>query len=437
MPGVCWDFWHRTLDRNPASADTAGMNDELLAAPQAEDPGVARGGFPAELAAEIRRRALDEPGFMHLTQVARRGGRLVRVGLRPVQLKTGACLQAEHVDAGRTTVRNLDAHAATAALDDILAQSGARELHLVTAVGDLHARVTRKGKLLISRSKALEREATEPLPHDRVKQQPLTSFESGALLKAIGIADADGRIKASMRGKYDQVNEFLRVIDVLADGHGGRAWNVVDCGCGRAYLTFAAHAYLTAVHHGTVRVRGVDRNPALVATARQLAADLDVASDVQFVQADLAACQLDIEPDLLLSLHACDTATDEALARGVEWRCRHILCAPCCQHELQQQLAGGGAMRAVLRHGILRERLADLLADTFRAQLLRILGYRVRVTEFVAPDATARNLLLRAEYAVSPGQSEAVAEYLALRDLWQVTPWLETRLREQLARYLT
>jgi hypothetical protein len=94
-------------------------------------------------------------------------------------------------------------------------------------------------------------------------------------------------------------------------------------------------------------------------------------------------------------------------------------------------------MRAVLRHGILRERLADLLADTFRAQLLRILGYRVRVAEFVSPDATARNLLLRAENAVSPGKSEAVAEYLALRDLWQVTPWLETRLREQLARYLT
>jgi SAM-dependent methyltransferase len=321
-------------------------------------------------------------------------------------------------------------------MDEILTQPGARELHLVTAAGDLHVRVTRKGKALVSRSKALERTAEEALPHDRVKQQPLTSFESGALLKAIGIADVDGRIKASMRGKYDQVNEFLRVIDGLAADRGGNAWNVVDCGCGRAYLTFAAHAYLTAVHHATVRVRGVDRNPGLIATARQLAIDLDVATDVQFVQADLATCQLDFEPDLLLSLHACDTATDEALARGVEWRCRHILCAPCCQHELQQQLAGGGAMRAVLRHGILRERLADLLADTFRAQLLRVLGYRVRVTEFVAPDATARNLLLRAEYAVAPGQAEAVAEYLALRNLWQVTPWLETRLRERLARFL-
>jgi SAM-dependent methyltransferase len=412
------------------------MNDEPVAAPLEETPVTTRGELPAELADEIRRRVFDELGFMRLTQVLRRGGRLFRVGLRPVQLRAGRCLQAETVDAGRTTVRNLDADTATAALDEILTQPGARELHLVTAAGDLHVRVTRKGKTLVSRSKALERVAAEALPHDHVKQQPLTSFESGTLLKAIGIADVDGRIKPSMRGKYDQVNEFLRVIDGLAADRGGSAWNIVDCGCGRAYLTFAAHAYLTAVHHATVRVRGVDRNAGLVDTARRLATDLDVAADVKFIAADLATCELDIEPDLLLSLHACDTATDEALARGVEWRCRHILCAPCCQHELQQQLAGGGAMRAVLRHGILRERLADLLADTFRAQLLRVLGYRVRVTEFVAPDATARNLLLRAEYAVSPGQADAVAEYLALRDLWQVTPWLETRLRERLERYL-
>lgn len=413
------------------------MTDELVSLSPEESKGDVRGALAIELADEIRQRVFDMPGFMHLTQVVRRGGRLGRVGLRPVQLKAGRCLQAETIEDGRTTVRNFDAVAATVALDEILTQHGARELHLVTAAGDLHVRVTRKGKILISRSKALARAAVEALPHDRVKQQPLTSFESGTLLKALGIADVDGNIKASMRGKYDQVNEFLRVIDNLAAERGGGAWNVVDCGCGRAYLTFAAHAYLTAVHHCVVRVRGVDRNPALVATARQLAVDLDVATDVQFVQADLATCQLDIEPDLLLCLHACDTATDEALARGVEWRCRHILCAPCCQHELQQQIAGGGAMRALLRHGILRERLADLLADTFRAQILRIIGYRVRVTEFVAPDATARNLLLRAELAVSPGQAEAVAEYMALRDLWQVTPWLETRLRERLARYLT
>ena len=137
-----------------------------------------------------------------------------------------------------------------------------------------------------------------------------------------------------------------------------------------------------------------------------------------------------------MSLHACDTATDEALARAVEWGSRAILCAPCCQHELQGQMAGGGPMRAVLRHGILRERLADLLTDTFRAQILRILGYRVNVVEIVASEATARNLMLRAEAGVKPGMPQAISEYLELRDLWRVTPYLETRLASRLERHL-
>ena len=114
-----------------------------------------------------------------------------------------------------------------------------------------------------------------------------------------------------------------------------------------------------------------------------------------------------------------------------------ILCAPCCQHELQNEMSDGGPMRAVLRHGILRERLADILTDTFRAQILRILGYRVNVAEFVAPEATARNLMLRAEYAVKPGQQQAIGEYLELRDLWKVKPYLETRLAARLERHLT
>ena len=145
--------------------------------------------------------------------------------------------------------------------------------------------------------------------------------------------------------------------------------------------------------------------------------------------------------DMVVSLHACDTATDEALARGVEWRARYIVSAPCCQHELQKALGGGTAKGAqafagLLRHGILRERLCDLLTDAFRAQLLRILGFRTQVVEFVSPDATARNILLRAEFGVKPGQAAAVSEYLDLRDFWQVTPWLETRLKGMLEKHL-
>jgi len=175
-----------------------------------------------------------------------------------------------------------------------------------------------------------------------------------------------------------------------------------------------------------------------------------VADKVTFVEADIADKGINCidqeegnsQVNMVVSLHACDTATDEALARGVEWKARYIVSAPCCQHELQKTIGKTGAnaermFAGLLRHGILRERLCDLLTDSFRALILRILGYRVQVVEFVSPDATARNILLRAEYGVKSGQPQPVSEYLDLRDGWGVTPWLETRLAGVLSRHLS
>jgi len=420
---------------------------------------MSRTDIPPELAAEIRRRVFDEKGWMKLTQVVRRNGETFRISLRPVTIKGEKRYQGEMTEGDQTTVKNFDIDAARKGLEDILEQVGPRELHLITATGDLHIRVTRKGKALVSRSAPMTREAEEAPAHDRTKQQPLTAFDSIALLKAIDIADADGRIKASMRGKYDQVNEFLKALESVIkssnqtnDSHRmtrvgannmssnetnkTKTLNIVDCGCGKAYLTLAAYHYFTAVHGFEMRVCGIDRNPAIIETAQRLATQLDVAEHVTFIQGDIATADPGFAPDLTMSLHACDTATDEALARGIEWKSRYLVCAPCCQHELHKSLKAGGAMQALLRHGILRERFADLLTDTFRAQILRILGFRVSVVEFVSAEATARNILLKAEYTVKPGHTEAVSEYLVLRDFWNVTPWLETRMAKLLQKYL-
>ena len=133
-----------------------------------------------------------------------------------------------------------------------------------------------------------------------------------------------------------------------------------------------------------------------------------------------------------MSLHACDSATDEAIAFGIENNAAAILAVPCCQHDVQRDLAAARPVHnptaAILRHGILRERLADILADTFRAQLLRILGYRTTVIEFVSPDATGRNIMIRAERGLRPGLAEAVTEYTDLKTAWGVLPFLERRL---------
>ena len=396
---------------------------------------------------EIRARTLGD-GFMKLVQTVRRNGKTFKIAMRPVEIGGEKRFQAEMTDEGQVRVKNFDANGAAEGLEEIIAQRGARDLHLMTAAGDLHGRVTKKGHVLVSRSAEMERLA-EVRPHDRVKKTPLTSFDATALLKAVGLADGEGRVRASMRGKYDQINEFLRIVaDILKDdADRSRPFTVVDCGCGKSYLTFALYFHLTqALGFSDVRIVGVDRRAAVIEASRKTAAALDVKDRVTFAEADLAAFDLASQgvqrADMVVSLHACDTATDEALASGVEWKARYIVSAPCCQHELQKTLGRTGAAEekafaGMLRHGILRERLCDLLTDSFRALILRILGFRVQVVEFVSPDATARNILLRAEYGVKSGQPQPISEYLDLRDGWGVTPWLETRLRGLLAKHLS
>ncbi len=416
-----------------------------------------RGELDNELAEEIRTRVLGE-GFMKIVQTVRRNGTTFRISMRPVEIGGERRFQAEMVDDGQTRVKNFDANGAAEGLEEIIAQKGARDLHLITAKGDLHVRVTRKGHVMATRSAEMDRVA-KVLPHDRVKKTPLTSFDSAALLRVTGLADGDGKIRASMRGKYDQVNEFLKVIEDVVGGkredgrgkseegrEGDGEFTVVDCGCGKAYLTLALYFFLTqTLKFPKVRVIGVDRREDVIAAAKKMAQQLDVSDQVQFVVSDLNDLNdpKDLQlarVDLVISLHACDTATDEALAKGVEWKSRYIVSAPCCQHELQKTLGQTGAdtsaFAGVLRHGILRERLCDILTDSFRAMILRILGFKTQVVEFVSPDATARNILLRAEYCVKPGQGGAVSDYLNLRDWWRVTPWLETRLSGLLGKYL-
>ena len=398
---------------------------------------------------EIRSRVTGE-GFMKLVQTVRRNGKTFKIAMRPVEIGGERKFQAEMTDDGHVQVKNFDAAGAASGLEEIIAQKGARDLHLMTAKGDLHVRVTKKGHVLVSRSAEMDRVVVVK-PHDRVKKLPLTSFDASALLRVTGIADGEGRIKASMRGKYDQVNEFLKVVgETVGDaGAGDGAFTVVDCGCGKAYLTLALYFYLTQVlGFKSVRVIGVDRRADVVSAARKMSEQLDIVDKAVFVEADLGAFNIEDagaeKVDMVVSLHACDTASDEALAKGVEWKAKYILSAPCYQHELQKRLAelGGKAegpaadFGGLLRQSILRERLCDILTDSFRAMILRILGYRTQVVEFVSSEATARNILLKCEWGVKPGQPGPVSEYLGLRDYWKVTPWLETRLSGILEKHL-
>ncbi|MFH1084212.1 MAG: SAM-dependent methyltransferase, partial [Chloroflexota bacterium] len=299
-------------------------------------------GSPQEAAlrSAVTAAAFDDPGFRRLTLTGNRdltAFRWARVTVRPVALRGQAMLQFVYAEGAREEAKNepraQERGAARARLDEVLAAPFAH-VDVQSASGDLHARRTRQGKVLMTHGKPSQPGAPPDLGHDRVKPRPLSGDASAAFLDALGVCNAEGRVRPGMRAKHTQIMQFVGLIaQTLGPALDDPApLHLVDCGCGSAYLTFAAFHYLTAVRGRTVSAEGVDINAAVIAKVRAEADALGWPG-LSFHVASIRAFAPARPPDLVLSLHACDTATDEAIAQGILWGSPWILCAPCCQHE--------------------------------------------------------------------------------------------------------
>jgi hypothetical protein len=303
-------------------------------------------------------------------------------------------------------------------------------------------RVTKKGEAVVHRRAraAGEVEVEVDRDHDRDKGRLLP--EGDPVFRALGLSDHEGRMKPSRQGKYRQVEEFLRILDAsigdaLSKGHlrtptPEQPLQVVDLGCGNAYLTFVTERYLSQVRGLPVHLTGVDQREQSRAHNDALAAELG--ADATFVVSSIGEASPGVRPDVVLALHACDTATDDALARAVEWEAPLVLAAPCCHHDIAAQLrerATPSPYAMLTQHGILRERFADTLTDALRATLLRREGYRVDVMQFVGSQHTPRNTLIRAvRTGTLSATMSALTEYDELVSTWGITP----RLGELLGR---
>ena len=372
---------------------------------------------------QIRQAALGG-AFVGLTLTGiagKRAPKWVRVRVRPVEIKGERLLQFSYFDEKKDVTKNFALADAAARIDEALAEPFSH-VELQSAAGDLHVRVTRKGKALVSEGKPSSA-GPASLAHDRAKRRLLA--DDDPIWGALGLAGKDGRVLPSSRGKFTQVNEFLRLLDEALDETQIPRANltILDAGCGNAYLTFAAARHLSGA-----QIIGVDTNAELIGRCSALAEKLG-RTQMEFRVSTIADAAVEPPPHVVMSLHACDTATDEALARGVAWKARVILAAPCCQQELHHAIESD-AFAGLLRHGLLRERLADVLTDAFRALALSVMGYRVAACQFVEPEATAKNLLLRAVLARAPGDAQAVRDYIALKNFWKVEPAIERMLGE-------
>ncbi|WBQ06607.1 class I SAM-dependent methyltransferase [Kribbella sp. CA-293567] len=383
--------------------------------------------------AAVRAALLEPGGLVRAVGSGRRRGaeapRYQRVELRYVDLKGTRHLQVTEYDERQAHTRNAGAEAADSVVDELLGTPYGN-WHVETTTETLRLRYTKKGKSLLHRQAEQHEQQTS---HDRTKQRML---DPGApFLIELGISDHLGRVKPSRQSKYKQIDEFCKLLlpsleEALSAGRieTGRPLQVVDLGCGNAYLTLAAYHLLTAAGHD-VRMTGIDRTPAARERNTKRVASLGWQDRFRFVDANIADAELEVRPDVVLALHACDTATDDALARAVGWDAPLILAAPCCHHDIQKQLKSvePPAPYALLtRYGIVRERFADVLTDSLRAAVLRQVGYRVEVVQFVDSEHTPRNLLLRAARTGAAAGPQVRAEYEALTGEWQVTPHLAT-----------
>jgi SAM-dependent methyltransferase len=364
----------------------------------------------------------------------------VRVVVRPVEVRGERHLQFSYFDGRKNITKNYRGPEVELPLNELLA-IGFAGVHLSTRHEEIDVRTTKKGKVIVGRRTVEADRTNAELRHNRVKDVPLPEGRASSLLEAMGILDRHGRVRPTMRPKYTQINEFLKqLLHVLGDadlGSLGRPVEILDCGCGSSYLTLAVHHYLNEVLGIPARILGVDVNEEVIkkSVAR---ADHVGAAGVAFTCGRIGA--VDAKADIVLALHACDTATDDALAQAVRSEARLILSVPCCHHDLNRELRPQGpaaVLRPVLRHGILRERAADLLTDAFRALALRIVGYKTDVVEFVSPEHTARNLMIRAVRGASVGDAALVREYLEMRQFCGVTPYIERGLGEAFQRQLS
>jgi hypothetical protein len=246
-------------------------------------------------------------------------------------------------------------------------------------------------------------------------------------LVALGVQTPDGRVRSQRRAKFRQVNRFVELVDDVVAALPDGPLRVVDFGSGRAYLTFALHDLLTRVHGREVDLLGLDLKREVVEECETLARRLG-ADGLRFELGDIADADLS-GVDLVVSLHACDTATDAALERAVRAEAQVILAVPCCQHELLGQLSND-LLRPLLRHGTLKERFVAEVTDAARARLLELAGYDVQVVEFVPLEHTPKNVLLRATRTRRPqrDRDRLSAEYRAFADALGIEPALERLL---------
>ena len=348
---------------------------------------------------------------------------LQKVKVRPMLIKGALVFQAEEFTKTQAFHKNLGAQELKSYLGDMLSGTF-KQAEVLSELGSATVLVSKKGTMTVKTRKnpPVKMQAGETkLQHNRQKRYVIPEGHPVPFLVDLGVQTQDGKIVKSRYDKFRQINRFLEFIeDILPKLDKTRENVIIDFGCGKSYLTFAMYYYLHEMKGYPIRIIGLDLKKDVISHCGKLAEHYGY-DNLKFYHGDIASYEGVDHVDMVVTLHACDPATDYALEKAVRWGAKVILSVPCCQHELNKQMKND-LMEPVLHYGLIKERMAALYTDALRAELLEQQGYRTQILEFIDMEHTPKNILLRAVYEGKPKHNEK--EIQQILEFLQIEPTL-------------
>ena len=318
---------------------------------------------------------------------------IIKVKVRPVMMKDRFFLQLESFSKTQAFHENLEPEAAVERIYTYMKEF--KQMQMATRSADYTVLVSKKGKVTIQKKAVKSSRSAKIQAHNRSKKYILQEGMKVPFLQDLGVMTQDGKIVRTRFDKFRQINRFLEFIeDILPQLDKDREITILDFGCGKSYLTFAMYYYLHELKQYDIRIIGLDLKSEVIAHCNALSKEYGY-EKLTFLEGDIADYEGVNEVDMVVTLHACDTATDYALAKAVGWNAKVILSVPCCQHELNGQIENE-VLAPIMKYGLLKERFAALVTDGLRAEYLESMGYNTQVLEFIDMEHTPKNILLRA-----------------------------------------
>ena len=316
-----------------------------------------------------------------------------KIKVRPVKIKEEVLYQVSSFVGQKVFHKNVTADELKIALAGELTENFSQG-QFVGEEEDANVLVSKKGQVTVKYKKH-EKLEKEPLAHNRKKEYLIEEGAHVDFLVELGVMNKDGLVHKNKYDKFRQINRFLEFIeDIIPKLKKEGQVRILDFGCGKSYLTFAMYYYLKKVKNIDVSITGLDLKEDVIKTCNNLASKLSY-DNLMFLNGDIADYDKDSKVDMVVTLHACDTATDYAIYKAVKWDARVILSVPCCQHELNKQIKND-VLNPVFQYGIIKERMAALITDGIRAQVLEEQGYDTQILEFIDMEHTPKNILIRA-----------------------------------------